>query len=282
VTRLPTITIALLTMREAVRRRLVAALAATTVAMAALSAWGFDRLAHTSAITSGEVHVAVPQSLILFLFMFSFVVALTASAMASPAIASEVESGVLMTIATRPVTRRSIVLGKWLGLAALLAVYTVAVCAVEIAVVRVVSDYTPPNAWAVTAYLFAEGLLLLTLSLLLSTRLSALAAGVIAIALFGGAWLAGVVESLGTAFDIGSLRTVGEISRILLPTDALWHGAIYYLEPSSLFAANLDQARANSPFLAQTSPTWPYLLWVAIWLAATLVATVVSFETREL
>ena len=43
----PTITIAALTIREALRRRLVAAFALITTALVSLSAWGFDRLAHT-------------------------------------------------------------------------------------------------------------------------------------------------------------------------------------------------------------------------------------------
>ena len=57
-----------------------------------VGAWGFDRLSHSHSITSGEVGVAIPQSLILF--MFSFVVALSASAMASPAVSADVESGI--------------------------------------------------------------------------------------------------------------------------------------------------------------------------------------------
>lgn len=50
-------------------------------------------------------------------------------------------------------------------------------------------------------YIYAEGLLLLVLALLLSTRMSSLAAGVLGIALFGAAWLAGVVGSLGSHLD---------------------------------------------------------------------------------
>src|ERR1700729_3476482 len=172
-----------LTVRESVRRWIVAACAAIAVCLVGLSAWGFDRLSHSHTITSGEVGVAVPQSLILFMFMFSFVVALR----------------------------------HW-G-----------------------SGFLPPNPVAVWAYLFCEGALLLTLALLLSTRLSAIASGVIGIALFGAAWLAGVVGALGTTFNISELRTVGQVSRYILPTDGLWHGAIYYLEPQSFVAQTLAE-----------------------------------------
>jgi ABC-2 type transport system permease protein len=156
----PTATIAALTIREAVRRRLLLAFIAITVVIVGLSAWGFDRLSHTHALTSGETNLAVPEALILFMFMFSFVLALSASAIASPSISSEVESGVLMTIVTRPIRRTEVLLGKWLGLAALLACYAGGVCALEFAVVRLASGFVPPNPVLASMYLFAEGALL--------------------------------------------------------------------------------------------------------------------------
>ena len=275
----PIITIALLTLREAVRRRLVAACAAITIGLVGLSAWGFDRLSHNHSITSGEVSVAIPQALILFMFMFSFVVALSASAMASPAISGEVESGVLQAIVARPIRRSELLLGKWLGLATVLLAYSAVVSGLEVGVVDWVSGFVPPNPLVFAAFLFAEGVILLTLTLLLSTRLS-----VVAIAMFGAAWLGGVVGSLGAAFNIASLRTIGQVARYLLPTDGLWHGAIYYLEPHSFVAERLSEASQSSanPFFAQAPPTWTYLVWVGVWFLVVLAAGLVSFERREL
>lgn len=278
----PTLIIAALTIKEAVRRRLLLAFVSITVVVVGLSAWGFDRLAHAQSLTSGESNLAVPQALILFLFMFSFVLALSASAMASPSISSELESGVLMTIVTRPIRRSEVLFGKWLGLAALLAGYAVAVCALEFTVVRIASGFLPPNPVLVCVYLFAEGALLLTLSMLLSTRLPAIAVGVIGVAVFGAGWLAGVVGTLGTTLNIGALRTIGQVGRFLLPTDGLWHAAIYYLQPASLFAQHVTDEGRSDPFYAQGAPAWPYLLWVACWFSIVLIAAVASFERREL
>ena len=278
----PIWTIAALTIKEAVRRRLLLAFLTITVIIVGLSAWGFDRLSHTHSITSGESHLAVPEALILFMFMFSFVVALSASAIASPSISSEVESGVLMTVVTRPIRRTEVLLGKWLGLAGLLAGYAAVVCALEFGVVDWVSGFVPPNPLLAGVYLFAEGALLLTLSFCLSTRMPAIAAGVIGVAVFGAGWLAGVVGALGTTLNIGALRTVGQVGRLLLPTDGLWHAAIYYLQPPSLIAQQLAQGGKGNPFYAQGAPSWPYLLWVACWLLIVLFAAVASFEHREL
>src|ERR1700730_10924274 len=116
-----------MTVREAARRRLLAAFLAITVVIVGLSAWGFNRLSHSHTITSGEADAALPQALILFMFMFSFVVALSASAIASPAVSAEIESGVLQTVVTRPLRRAQVLLGKWLGLATLVAGYSIAV-----------------------------------------------------------------------------------------------------------------------------------------------------------
>lgn len=279
----PIVTIALLTLREAVRRRLVAACAAITIGLVALSAWGFDRLSHNPGITSGEVNTAIPQALILFMFMFSFVVALSASAMASPAISAEAESGVLLSILARPIRRSDVLIGKWLGLATVILAYAAVVSGLEVGVVDWVSGFLPPNPVVVALYLFAEGAILLTLTLLLSTRLSAIATGVVAIALFGAAWLAGVVGSLGTAFKINSLTTIGDVARYILPTDGLWRGAIYYLEPQSFVAQRLTNSPdGGNPFFAQSPPAWTYLIWVAVWFLAVLGAGIVSFERREL
>src|SRR6185437_2017728 len=203
-------------------------------------------------------------------FMFSFVVALSVSAIASPAVSGEIDSGVLAAIVTRPVRRGEIMLGKWLGLAGLLAAYTALVCGLEDAVVHLVSDFSPPGPALSALFLFAEGAVLLTLVLLLSTRLSALAAGVVGVALFGMAWLAGVVGVLGDSLHIPAMRTASEVSQFLLPTDGLWHGAIYYLEPSAYLFQQLAQGGEQDPFFTAAAPSWSYLSWAAIWLVLIL------------
>jgi ABC-type transport system involved in multi-copper enzyme maturation permease subunit len=277
------VTIASLTVREAVRRRLVAAFALISVALIGLSGWGFYKLSHGAAFTSGETNLALPQAVVLFMFMFSFVVALSASAIASLAVSGEIDSGVLQTVVARPIRRSDVLLGKWLGLVALLAAYTVVVCGLQTGVVYWTSGFVAPDPAAAAAFVFAEGVVLLTFVLLLSTRLSALAAGVIGVSMFGIAWLAGVAGSLATAFHLHGMHTAAEISQYLLPTDGLWRGAIYYLEPQNYVTQQLAQVTGGGdPFLALTAPAWQYLTWAGIWLAGVLVLGMVSFARREL
>ena len=72
-------------------------------------------------------------------------------------------------------------------------------------------------------------------------------------------------------------------SRYVLPTDGLWHGAIYYLEPSSFIGQRLGSAgEGGNPFFAVNAPSWQYLLWTGVWFLLVLTAGLVSFDRREL
>ena len=75
-----------------------------------------------------------------------------------------------------------------------------------------------------------------------------------------------------------------DVARYVMPTDGLWHGAIYYLEPKSLPARDLvdEIGSRGSPFFSAVPPPWTYLLFVEVWLVAVLAAALVSFERREL
>ena len=109
-----------------------------------------------------------------------------------------------------------------------------------------------------------------------------IAAGVIGIAVFGAGWLSGVVGALGTTFNIATLRSIGEIVCFLLPTDGLWHAAIYYLNRPPSLPSSWPRAATSDPFFAQGAPSFGYLLWVACWFAIVLGAGVISFERRGL
>jgi len=181
------------------------------------------------------------------------------------------------------VRRSEILIGKWLGLTFVLLAYAAVVSGLEMAVVDLVSGFLPPNPAAIVAYLFAEGALLLTLTLAFSTRLSAMATGVIAIALFGSAWLAEVVSVLGTNLNISAMRTVGQVAKYVLPTEGLWHGTTYYLEPSSFVAQELAGSQGKAkPFFSQAPPSAGYLVWAAVWFLLVLGISPVSFQRREL
>ena len=195
--------------------------------------------------------------LILIAFMFSFVLAMTAAFIGAPAIGGDLESGVAAAILARPLRRAEILLGRWLGCALVVAAYAAASGLLAIVVTRLVSGYGPPEPLLAVAFLAGEALVLLTLTLALGSVLPSIAAGAIAVVGFGLGWMAGVLAGVATALGVTALASVADVSRWLLPTDGLWRGVIYGLEPPLvvLIAAGRepDLVHAN-PFYAEAPP----------------------------
>jgi len=150
-------------------------------------------------------------------------------------------------------------------------------------VVGVVSGYVPPDPILPVAYLAGQALVLLSLTVLLSTRLTPIAGGAIAVVAYGLAWIAGVLGKIGLALDAPSLVNVSDASRFLLPTDALWQGVVYGLEPSFVINAAEGQFVARtSPFFAASGPSPALLAWTVIWVALVLALAVAQLRRREL
>jgi ABC-type transport system involved in multi-copper enzyme maturation permease subunit len=279
--------IARLVVREAARRRLLLALLILTLIVIALTGWGFSRIPTLSQggrpLSDVTVKTVASQFLILTMFMFSFVLAMSAVFVAAPSIANEVESGVALALLSRPISRAEYILGKWLGHAALLALYAGGTGATLLLVVNAVVGYLPPEPVAFLVFLIGEGLVILTLALLLSTRLSGMVGGVIALVLFGIAWIGGIVGGIGAAFDNATIGHVGTLTRLVLPTDALWRGAVFTLEPAAVLAASgqAGPAAAANPFFAASALPLAIELYAVAWTLVLLGITVLSFRARE-
>ncbi|MEO8438371.1 MAG: ABC transporter permease [Chloroflexota bacterium] len=282
------IVIARLTIKELVRRRVVWVLALLTLLSVALVAWGLERLvslARENGTNDLEIQIGVSQVLILIAFMFSFVLAITAAFVGAPAVGGDLESGVAYAILARPLRRAEMVLGRWLGSAVVVVGYAGASGLLAIAAARLVSGYGPPDPLLAVAFLAGEALILLTLTLALGSVLPSIAAGAIAVVGFGLAWMAGVLAGVGAALGVEALDSVAEASRWLLPTDGLWRGVIYGLEPSLVVLIAAGRApglvEAN-PFYAATPPPLGFVIWSVLWMVLVLGAATWWFGRRDL
>ena len=279
------LTIAALTLREAARRRVLLALAVLTVLLLALSGWGFSRLAAESggsALTSGEARLTASILLNLVMFGLSLIAALGTAFLAGPTLAGETESGIALAVLARPIRRSAFLLGKWLGLVVFGSGYVVLAGLAQCLVVRATVDYWPPSPAAALALLAAQTTVLLTLAVLLSTAISPMASGVVAVGLFGTTWVAGVVGGVGRSLGNEAVGRVGDVSRMLLPTDGLWRGAMHaFQDPSALLQFGDDGGEAF-PFLSAAPPTAAYLAWAAVWVAMVWGVAATSFVRKDL
>ena len=77
------------------------------------------------------------------------------------------------------------------------------------------------------------------------------------------------------------MARVGTVSRMLLPTDGLWRGAMHaFQDPAALaqFGAEIE----GFPFLSEASLTAAYLAWAGLWVALVLGLAGLAFLRRDL
>src|SRR5437879_2677048 len=242
---------------EAARRKLLLALVLLTIVVIALTVWGIARIEDLRSagqpLSEAQRRTIVSQLLILVMFMFSWVLSLAAVFVASPAISGELESGIALAILARPIARAEYVVGKWLGLVGLVVAYGVAAAVIELVAVQAVSGYQPPHPFEFLGFVIAEGVVILTFSLMLSTRLAGMVGGVIAAILFGIAWMGGIVGGVGAAFNNATITHVGTATKLILPTDGLWRGAVWTLQPSIVIAAQSQLRAAGAGTASSTA-----------------------------
>lgn len=285
----PALTIARLTLLEIVRRRLLLAAFVVTALVITLTGWGF---AHVPDIPCGrracspaEIRTAAAAILILVIYMFSFVLAIGATFLAAPAIAGDIESGIALAVLPRPIRRSDLILGKWLALAFMLVIYAAVFVGAEVTLDWLGTGYVPPHPFIALLYLVGEGIVLLTLALLGSTRLSPMTVGITVLVLYGLVWLGGVTGAIGQAIQNTNVTHIGTVTSLLIPTDGLWRGALYNLEPVALLFVSGSTAAANpgnAPFAVFAPPPHAYVVWAVCWIAAVMALTMWSFGQRDL
>jgi Cu-processing system permease protein len=286
--------IARFTLQEAVSRRLILAGVVISLGYVGLYALGFhfayDRSLETSQSAEDRLSLGVAYAtLTLFgVYVVNYLASFLALFLSVAAVSGEVDSGTLHAVLARPLRRSEFVVGRWLGYACMVAVYIVAMTGLVLLVSKLIADYDVPNPVPALLLMLLEGLLLLTLSLFGSTVLPTLANGVVVFTLLGLAWLAGIIEFVGRLLATGTDATgpnamlnIGTAVSLLVPSDALWRGASYYLESPAMLAA-IGVARGGIPFFASFPPA-PALIWWSIgYVVVVLGGAVLAFRARDL
>jgi ABC-type transport system involved in multi-copper enzyme maturation permease subunit len=277
--------LARLTLREAAGRRLLWALVGLTALIVVLTWWAFSRISEVSPVSGPVQMLGVSQVTVMLAFMFSFVLAMTAVFAGSPAIGPDIENGLLLAMLARPIRRSEVMLGRWLGLAVVLVAYALAAGYLELGAVVLATGYAPADPLAAPLYLALEALILLTLAIVLSTRVASVAGGAIAVVAYGLAWMAGVMGGVGEAFNNDVLRWAGIVAKLILPSDVLWLGSAAALTPTDevLRGGGLAEPALYkfSPF-SGVSPSLPWLVWCAIWVVGALALGSLLLRQREL
>lgn len=275
------ITMTHLTLIEALRKRILLATAICGGAFLLLYAIGLHFIARHMADHAGpkanmEQQIGLTVFTLAGLYAVNFLTLMTAILLPIDTLSGDITSGVAQTIASKPIRRSDIVLGKWLAYSLVVFAYVGTLAAGVLLIARWIGGYTPPDIHIGIPLMMFEGLLLVTLSICGGTRLSTVTNGVVAFGLYGIAFLGGWVEQIGGWTDNGAAQNVGTVASLIMPTESMWQLAAHHMQP-----AYLAQLHA-SPFSSAITPSPAMVLWAAGWGVVALAVALRSFAKRAL
>lgn len=282
------------TLQEALRRRLFLAVVILSASMLAVFAIllsvamnfllsnNSSNLSPQLYLISGGIFIAVLVSWMVYLLSSLLTIVLSANM-----ISGEIDAGTFAVIVPKPLSRTEIVLGKWLGYALILCVYTALLFLSFLAVIYWQTGYWPPQVLNALGTLELETLTLLGITTLGSALVPTIVNGAIALILFIVAPISSIiqfiVQTIAQAQD-QTMQNIAIIINLVIPTDALWHGTSFYLLPSeNLFAIlGVSVRNFNTPFTSAEPVTVAFLFWAALYSLVLPLLAVVRFQHRDL
>jgi Cu-processing system permease protein len=269
------------TFMEAARRRFVAAAVGLTVLFLVLFAVGTHfavRELETSPLLLPSFRpVILAQLLLTGVWLVSLASGMLGIFAACGTLSSEVENHTLQSIAVKPLYRWEIVVGKWVGLTLMAAIYTLVAATAVIVSVWVRSGYMAPNPPVAVAALMLQAAVLVSITVLLSAFLPNLAAGIGVFLLHALAMAGGIEEQIGVVLRNQTMQDIGVWLSVLIPTDAMGKIAASALQSSPTGGVVMP-----GPFSVVHPPSSWMALYAAVYLAACLAFAVARFERTDL
>ena len=278
------LTIALATLKEAVRRKIVLAGLLLTVGFLILFGLGvwfaFQELKSEGPLDPSEQAIFGGFLLSGGMWVLNFVAALLAILTAVGAVSAEVSNGTMAALAARPVPRWKILVGKVLGLALMLAAFVALSTGAVTAIVYFIAGYAPANPIIPPLLILLAAVVMQSLALLGTTRLPTIANGILIFALFSVGLIGGIVEQLGSVLDNAAMVNIGIVSSLVIPSRAIFEMASARL--ISGIANPTPGGPVASPFALANPPSMLMAIYAVVYCFAAVALAIRSFSTRDL
>jgi ABC-2 type transport system permease protein len=279
--------IARLTLKEAMRRRLIPAGILISLVYIVVFGVAFAFAQNrTDQVVTGQrgralIGIGMATLPLAGLYIVNLLSGVLALFLSVGAVSAEVDSGTLHALLARPMRRSQFLLGRWLAFALMISVYVTVMAGLVLLIAAAIGGYVAPDPLRAIGLMILAAVFLLTLSLLGSTFLSTLTNGAVAFTLFGLGWLSGIILTLGELENNDVLINLGSIIAVLEPADQLWRAASYYVETASLLVGQSFFGNAV-PILANAPPTPFLVVWGMLYPVVLLGSAVYVFAQRDL
>jgi len=276
-----TLLIARLTWLETRRRRIaLAALICGLLFLAVFASAMYFGFRHAAAEGGAEdaieMRVAATVLTVAGLYVVNFLVIAVAILLPIDSLSGEISSGVIQTLASKPVDRAAIVVGKWLAYLAMTAAYLALMGGGVILSMRLFADYQAPSVLAPLTLMLLGAAVMLSITIAGGVRFSTITNGIVAFGFYGVAFIAGWMEPILSLFGNSTARHVGTIVSLLSPADAMWRRAAYEMQPVT---AVIFQA---GPFGVASVPSAAMIVWAVMFVVAVLAFAAWLFRRRPL
>jgi ABC-2 type transport system permease protein len=274
------LTVARLTWLEARRTRM--ALAALICAAGFLTAYGlavFFLFPGGSPASARPLFVRQAQLEILTLvglYVANFLTLAVSVMLPVDSISGEIESGVMETIASKPLSRAAIVLGKWLAFVIMTAVYLLITAGGVVLLVRALTGFMQPHLLQALPLMFLGATTLLTLSIAGGSQFKTVTNGIVVFGFYAIAFIGGWVEEIGFLLGNEPARYIGTAISLVSPVDSMWRLACHEMQPP------LMQQLRMSPFSTAAVPSGAMVVWAVGFVVAALVLALRQFRARPL
>lgn len=229
------------------------------------------------------IETATVQTVLTVLGMYAvqFLASFLAILLGAATVAGELDSGRALSVLARPLPRWSWLLQRTWTFGAMAAGYVVIMSGGVLLAAFAAGGYEALSVGTGIGLLVLQVAVLLSTAAALSTRLSVTAAASITAALYGLAWLGGIAELVGVVSDNDAVARIGVVTTLVMPSDALWHGASYYLA-SPLFLSTATSTIDSPPFIATSPPNTLRMVWSVVHLLLTSMIAVRWLARRDL
>lgn len=272
------LTIAQLTWIEARRRRIV--LAAVLCGLAFLILFGlivyFNADKAVGALPSLQRRVVLQTLTIVGLYAINFLVVALSVMLPVDTLSGEIDSGVIQTLASKPVRRSEIVIGKWLVFWLMIAGYIVLMAGGLLAIMFFFTGFRQQNMLPAAALMQLEATVLLSLTMAGGVRFSTITNGIVAFAFYAIAFVGGLVEQVGLVAGNAAARYIGTAISLLSPADALWRKATHTLLPPFITQVQV------TPFSGGAVPSTAMVWWGVFFSFVALALAIRGFSKRSL
>ncbi len=191
-------------------------------------------------------------------------------------LSGEIGSGTIQAIATKPIRRSELLLGKFAGFSLMLSLYILLMAGGIDLIGLFTTGFGVRHFLQGISLIWLESLLLLCTSLCFGTFLSTLTNGVLLLSLHGLAFIGGWVEQAGALTNTPKAVMAGVLASVIMPSEALWRRAAF--EMQSPLVSQLNQ----SPFSAASVPSSLMILYAVLFAIVLLGAALYRFQRRDL